>query len=240
MKLSVVIPCYNESESLRDLTYSIDKFISDEIEFILVNNGSTDDTLIEFEKLCLHKNIKIINIKKNIGYGNAIIKGLNDSRGEIVSWTHADLQTDPFDLIRGYELFKDELKTKKCIVKGRRKQRKLIDALFTFFMSIYSFLINKKWLTDINAQPKLFHRSFLKKLKNPPLDFSLDLYILYFFKLKNIKIKSFPVYFKKRKFGQAKGGGGSIKNKLMLIKRTLHYIHKLKNKNLIIHGNNNS
>ena len=64
MKLSVVIPCYNESESLRDLTNSIDKFISDEIEFILVNNGSTDDTLIEFEKLCLHKNLSEANLLK--------------------------------------------------------------------------------------------------------------------------------------------------------------------------------
>ena len=83
---------------------------------------------------------------------------------------------------------------------------------------------------DINAQPKIFHSSFLEEFENPPLDFSLDLYLIYFFKLKNIKINTFPVIFKKRKYGEAKGGG-SFKGKIKLVIRTLNYIHTLK-KNL--------
>jgi len=83
---------------------------------------------------------------------------------------------------------------------------------------------------DINAQPKIFHRSFLEEFENPPLDFSLDLYLIYFFKSKKIDVNSFPVLFNKRKYGEAKGGG-TFKGKYNLIIRTLKYIHKLK-KNL--------
>jgi hypothetical protein len=83
---------------------------------------------------------------------------------------------------------------------------------------------------DINAQPKLFHKDFLSDFVNPPMDFSLDLFIIHFFKTKKIAVNSFPVYFSKRKFGEAKGGGTLI-GKFRLIKRTLIYIHRL-NKNL--------
>jgi len=94
-------------------------------------------------------------------------------------------------------------------------------------MGIYSSIILNKWMYDINAQPKIFHRSFLNEFDNPPLDFSLDLFLIYFFKSKNIKVNSFPVLFNKREYGEAKGGG-TFKGKINLIIRTLKYIHKLK------------
>jgi hypothetical protein len=116
------------------------------------------------------------------------------------------------------------------VVKGERKKRNIIDFFFTLIMGIYSSILLKKWMYDINAQPKIFHRSFLEEFENPPLDFSLDLYLIHFFKSKNIKVKTFPVIFKNREYGEAKGGG-SFKGKIKLIIRTLNYIHKL-NKNL--------
>ena len=109
------------------------------------------------------------------------------------------------------------------------KNRNIIDSFFTFSMGVYSSVLLGKWLYDINAQPKIFHKSFLKKFKNPPLDFSLDLYVLCFFISKQIEIKTFPVFFKKRLFGESKGGG-SLKGKFKLIKRTLVYIFELKKK----------
>jgi len=227
MKLSVVIPCYNESESLAELTSKIEELITDEIEFILVNNGSTDETLKVIRRLKLHKNIRIINIKNNIGYGNGIVTGLRESKGNIISWTHADLQTSLKDVLKGYNHYKDELNNKTCIVKGERKKRNFFDSFFSFSMAIYCSIVLKKWFYDINAQPKIFHRSFLRKFNNIPLDFSLDLYVLYFFQTTNLSVKSFPVYFNKRKYGNSKGGG-TLFGKIKLIKRTLKYIHKLK------------
>ncbi|MBT6170341.1 MAG: glycosyltransferase family 2 protein [Flavobacteriaceae bacterium] len=226
-KLSIIIPCYNEQSSINKLIDNCIETINEEVEILLVDNGSSDNTYKTLLNLNLPKNIVIYRIEKNIGYGNGILFGLKKAKGEILSWTHADLQTDISDVIRGFNIYEKELNKKTCIVKGERKNRNIIDSFFTFSMGVYSSVLLGKWLYDINAQPKIFHKSFLKKFKNPPLDFSLDLYILYFFISKQIEIKTFPVFFKKRLFGKAKGGG-TFKGKLRLIKRTLHYIHFLK------------
>ena len=227
MKLSIIIPCYNEKSSIEDLVKNCIENINDKMEVLLVDNGSSDNTFQVLSNLNLPKNIIPLRVEKNKGYGNGILFGLNHSRGEIVSWTHADLQTDISDVTRGYKLYKEELINKTSIVKGVRKKRNLFDFFFTFTMGIYSSIILKKWMYDINAQPKIFHRTFLDEFENAPLDFSLDLFLIHFFKNKNIKIKTFPVFFNKRKYGEAKGGG-TFKGKLKLIKRTLSYIRTLK------------
>ena len=226
MKLSIIIPCYNEGESIKILIEKCLNTINSSTEIILVDNGSNDETSKNLKNTYLPSNIKVVKIKKNIGYGNGILIGLNKARGEVLSWTHADLQTDPADIIIGYKKFKEELISKKCIVKGQRRNRNFLDSFFTICMGVYSSLILKSWLYDINAQPKIFHSSFLEKFKDPPIDFSLDLYVLYFFRFNNVQIKSIPVYFNKRKFGNAKGGG-TLKGKLQLMIRTFSYIHKL-------------
>jgi len=201
--------------------------INDDIEIIIVDNGSIDDTFKELNKSDIPKNIMPIRIDKNIGYGNGIMSGLNRANGDVLSWTHADLQTDLSDIIRGYTIHKKELLNKTCVIKGERKKRNLFDAFFTFLMGLYCSILLGKWLYDINAQPKIFHRSFLEKFEKAPLDFSLDLYVLYFFSLNKINIKSIPVFFNKRQYGVSKGGG-TLKGKFKLIKRTLSYIHHLK------------
>ena len=110
MKYSLVIPCFNEAENILPL---IDKLKNNilkkkKIEVILVNNGSTDNTLsILKDQEKKFSNIVIVNIKTNIGYGNGIISGLKKSTGNIVGWTHADLQTDPNDFLIGIDLFKE-------------------------------------------------------------------------------------------------------------------------------------
>lgn len=227
MKLSIIIPCYNEEKSLTDLLNKCHEIINDEIEIIIVNNGSSDRTYEVLKSKISRNSIKVINVKKNIGYGNGILVGLNESKGEIVSWTHADLQTDPKDVLIAYIKYKSLLLEKKVIIKGQRKNRSVFDSLFTFLMSVYTFLILRLWLFDINAQPKIFHRSFINNFKNPPIDFSLDLYLLYFFKSRKVKILSYPVFFANRQFGEAKGGG-TIKGKWRLIIRTISYIHQLR------------
>lgn len=228
MKLSIVIPCYNESDSINLLIDKLLKILKNDIEIILVDNGSTDDTYDRLLSLSLPKNIKVVKITMNLGYGNGIIQGLKSTKGEIVAWTHADLQTDPRDVIKCYEKFKEDLINKKCVVKGKRKKRSLSEQIVTLGMSLYCSVILNEKLVDINAQPKLFHRSFIDLLDSPPLDFSLDLYLLYFFKKQKIKINSIPVYFDKRLHGEAKGGGGNFFGKIRIILSTIKYANKLK------------
>ena len=65
--------------------------------------------------------------------------------------------------------------------------RSILDVFFTNGMSMLVGLLFKYKLSDINAQPKIFHRNFLSLLSNPPVDFSLDLYLLLTAKTNNYK-----------------------------------------------------
>jgi glycosyltransferase involved in cell wall biosynthesis len=235
MKLSVIIPCYNESENLPLVFSRLKKIVGKrkDIEIILVNNGSTDDSEKVFKKeLTKDKNkiFKLSLVKVNKGYGYGILYGLKNATGDVLSWTHADMQTDPKDVLDAFELYKKQ-NDKKIFIKGKRKNRALLEFFFTFGMQIVTLSILKIYLNDINAQPKLFSKEFFNKfLKNDaPHDFSLDLYAMYQAKKNGYKILTIPVYFAKRQYGEAKGGGGgSWKNRIKLIKRTFRYIFRLK------------
>lgn len=240
IKLSIVIPCYNESGSLPRLFESCrDACLRrNDIQLVFVNNGSKDDTQILMNKLLKQLNYpfsKLVQVPINQGYGFGILQGLAQADGQILAWTHADLQTDPLDVILAYERYLDELNSNTCIVKGERKGRNIFDNVFTAGMSLISSLLLGVKLRDINAQPKIFHRDFMKNMQYAPNDFSLDLYLLFIASKNKIKINSFPVIFCDREYGIAKGGG-SLKGKYKLIKRTLKYILKLRQD--IINGNN--
>ena len=94
-------------------------------------------------------------------------------------------------------------------------------------MSLFSSLVLRKTLIDINAQPKLFHRSLYNLMEYPPNDFSLDLYIYYLALTNNYRLNTISVSYRKRMYGEAKGGG-VLKTKWLLTIRTFKYILKLK------------
>ena len=229
--LSVVVPCYNEEENIPLIISKFEEIIlafEGEIEVILVNNGSTDNSKNVFDEKTRGstQNIKVLNIRQNIGYGHGIVSGLNIAKGDVLAWTHADLQTDPKDVVSAYLEFKKH-NDSDIVVKGKRRNRNPIDAFFTWGMQVYSTLILNTRLNDINAQPKLFSNTFFKThMANAPMDFSLDLFLLYKGEIHG-EIKTIDVFFKKRMYGEAKGGG-TFKGKLKLISRTFSYIHSLK------------
>ena len=239
INLSIVIPCYNESGSLPGLFESCRNACQhmNDIQFVFVNNGSNDDTQIMMNQLLKqldHPFSKSVQVPINQGYGFGILQGLAQADGQILAWTHADLQTDPLDVILAYERYRDELNANTCLVKGERIGRNFFDNVFTAGMSLISSLLLRVKLWDINAQPKIFHRDFMENMKYAPNDFSLDLYLLYIASKNKLKINSFQVIFSKREYGTAKGGG-TLKGKYKLIKRTLKYILELRQD--IINGN---
>ena len=130
-------------------------------------------------------------------------------------------------MLEAYKIYKAHPRYPHCILKGRRVGRNFFDAMFTAGMSLLSTVLLRVPLSDVNAQPKMFHRNFLKKLPNPPQDFSLDLYLLYQARIHKYPILEHDVHFGERLYGESKGGG-TLKGKLKLIQRTLKYMLKLK------------
>jgi glycosyltransferase involved in cell wall biosynthesis len=234
-QLSIVIPCFNEAKNLEKLFSRLQTattMVDVPIEFVLVNNGSQDNSQEILTKLIETSNnpsIKLVKIKVNQGYGYGIWTGLQSASGDFVGWTHADLQTDILDTVDGFQKLRASPKPEHSILCGRRMLRPLLDRFFTQGMAVISSLVLGVWLTDINAQPKIFHRSFLKKMVDPPMDFSLDLYLLWLARKENLQTIEQPVFFAKREFGEAKGGG-TFQGKIRLTIRTWKYIFELRRK----------
>ncbi|HVE44357.1 MAG TPA: glycosyltransferase family 2 protein [Gammaproteobacteria bacterium] len=231
--LSIVMPCYNEEKNLPFIFNKLKNIVTDrdDIEIVLVDNGSKDNSAAVFQDLIQKTNspfFKVITVSHNQGYGHGILSGLAAATGDVLAWTHADMQTDPNDVLKAYDLYKTQ-QTQPCLVKGKRYKRAFLDAAFSFGMQLIANRVLKTALDDINAQPKLFSRQFYETQikKNAPLDFSLDLFLLYQAHKNQLNIIHLPVFFNKRVYGEAKGGG-SLKNKYKLTKRTLNYIFSLK------------
>ncbi len=126
MKLSVVVPCYNEGKSINEFYEKLkseldEKKISHEI--IMVNDGSEDDTndfLISLNEK--DKNVKIITFSRNFGKEAAMFAGLKEARGKYVAIMDADLQHTPQMLTQMYDKLMDDPKYDiVCAYKSNRK-----------------------------------------------------------------------------------------------------------------------
>ena len=234
--LSVIIPCYNEAKNIPLILARLREVLEkrDDVEIVLVDNGSQDDSGLVFSHQLASYDparFRLVTVSVNNGYGYGILSGLAQAAGATLAWTHADMQTDPADVLMAFDRYKDKLDANECIVKGKRRNRALPDALFTLGMQVFVLFVLRVSLDDINAQPKIFSRRFYDQFitASAPQDFSLDLFLLYQARANGFKILTVPVVFAPRLFGEAKGGG-SWKTKLRLIRRTISYIFCLKRK----------
>ena len=228
MKLSVVVPCYNEALNIPLILQRFAAVIHrPDVEVILVDNGSTDRSAQVLQELIpRYPFAKTVRVPENQGYGYGILEGLKLAQGTWVGWTHADMQTDPQDVIKALELAQ-KAAGPYVFVKGSRKGRCVFDNLFTWGMGVFETFLLKTWLWDINAQPNIFSRHLLDTWTHPPFDFSLDLFALYQAKKQGYSIIRFPVLFPKRVHGQSHWNTG-LEAKWKFIKRTLAFSFQLK------------
>ncbi len=200
MKLSLVIPCYNEAANLPILVPRCRAVCeAGDNEVVLVDNGSSDFTpAILKDLLAGVRGIRHVRIEQNMGYGFGILCGLRAARGDILAWTHADLQTDPLDAVRGLSLFDKASDPTRLFVKGRRRDLSIADTILTLGLSTFETVLLRCPLFDIGAQPTMFPRAFFKTWHKPPYDFSLDLYAYYLAKRAGLELARFPVRFCER------------------------------------------
>ncbi len=229
MKCSLIIPCYNEASSLpKLLELCKDLGARDDMEVILVDNGSTDNSPQVFADLMPnYPGCRVVRVEVNQGYGYGILMGLRAADGDLLGWTHADLQADPQDILAGLKLFEDN--GPDIYVKGKRYGRPFMDIIFTIGMSIFETLLLGKRFWDINAQPNLFSRSFFEQWSNPPSDFSLDLYVYHAARVAGLRVFRFPVFFGQREHGVSNWNVNWV-SKWKFIRRTIEFSLELRKK----------
>ena len=145
-KISVVVPCYNEEESLPLFYQEMERvrkqdFENVEFEYIFVDDGSKDNTLKEMKELYVQDNkVRYISFSKNFGKEAAILAGLEAATGDYVTLMDADLQDPPSMLRKMYDIIKDEGYDN---VGTRRVSRKGEPPIRSFFAHIFYKIINK-------------------------------------------------------------------------------------------------
>ncbi len=228
--LSIVIPCFNEKDNLSLILERFKSVVTrDDIEVVLVDNGSTDGTQNELNRLLPnYPFVRLVTVPSNEGYGHGILTGLRSAKGEFLAWTHADMQTDPMDVVKALEIAEKQSDPTQVYVKGNRRGRSIFDTFFTVGMSFFELFVMWKWLWDINAQPNLFHRSLFDDIgSDAPKDFALDLFFLYKAKSADLEIFRFPVRFPERIHGHSKWNT-SLSAKWKFIRRTMTFSWKLR------------
>lgn len=150
-KISIIVPCYNEEESLPLFYDEICKVASEfkkvDFEFIFVNDGSKDKTLnIARDLSKKDKRVRYISFSRNFGKEAAILAGLEYSTGDYVAMMDADLQDPPSLLFEMYDGIKNE--GYDCVAT-RRVSRKGEPPIRSFFAKCYYWLINKISKTPI-------------------------------------------------------------------------------------------
>ena len=152
MKLSLIIPCYNEAENVRAFHDAVLQAFSDccyDYELIFVDDGSRDATLYNLKKLYAENEIpmKVISLSRNFGKEAAIYAGLEHASGDYITLIDADLQQRP-EIARDMVAYLDENPDYDMVAayQDRRGEGKVL----SFFKKAFYSIINK--LSDVNLQ----------------------------------------------------------------------------------------
>lgn len=140
--LSIVVPCFNEEESVEIFFKEIQKVLADQnYEIIYINDGSSDNTLKEIKKLANeNSNIKYISFSRNFGKESAIYAGLKNASGDLVCLIDVDLQHPP-SLIP--EMIETIFNEDYDVVAARRVSRKGEPAIKSFFSHSFYKIFNR-------------------------------------------------------------------------------------------------
>lgn len=168
-EFSIIIPVYNEDESLAELIARIaDAFkkFGHTYEILFIDDGSTDGSLELLKKYSRdHKNIHVISFRKNLGKSPALTVGFEHSKGDCILTMDADLQDDPENIAT---LFEKMESGKFDLVSGWRKERQdsLLKKLSSkLFNNIIIPVLFKVKFHDMNCGLKLYKKSFAKELR---------------------------------------------------------------------------
>jgi len=219
IEFSLVIPCYNESKNIPHIIKRCKSLLKlRNFELILVNNGSSDNTNKVFKRYKSLKKLKFIKIKKNIGFGNGIMSGIQSSKGKIIGYTHADRQTDPNDFYKCIKKIQNN-HYNKIFYKGYRINKlkngwSWFDIFLTTSQSLFQSCMLLCPMIDIHAQPNIFSKNLIKNIKYFPKDFQIDTFFYYLAKKKNFVIRRQKVNFNKKFRGYGEGNNDSFIKKI--------------------------
>jgi glycosyltransferase involved in cell wall biosynthesis len=206
MKLSIIIPVYNEEKTILEIIKQVKKSKIRQVkkEIIIVDDGSFDNTPNLLKKI-KDKSIKIILSKENRGKGASIKKGLGYCTGDIILIQDADLEYNPQEYEKLIEpIIKDEYKiVYGSRLKGKNKRGKLAFFIGGILVTLVTDLLFFAKLTDEPTCYKVFHKEVIHILNNAQADrFEWEPEVTAKLLRKGYKIKEVPISYSARLKGK--------------------------------------
>ncbi len=203
MYLSVIIPCFNETERIEKTLRSVDAYLRQqpfEYEIIVVNDGSTDDTVKHvFFLQSVVRNVRLIDHKENRGKGWAVHEGMLAAKGEVALFMDADNSTTIDQIEPMLEAMNDGF---DVVIGSRRMPNSLIAVhqplLRDLLGGIFRFLVRRALdldLYDSQAGFKLFNRKARAEIfpRQTIFGWTFDADLLAIARARNLKIKEMPI-----------------------------------------------
>ncbi len=204
MKLSVIMPVYNEKETVREIIRRVMDLSVDK-ELVIVDDGSTDGTR-DMLKEIKDPDIKVLFHEKNRGKGAAIRTGLREVTGELTVIQDADLEYDPRDYL---VLLEPILSGEAEVVYGSRFRGEHSDfsSLHWWgnkFLTLTTNLLYRSHLSDMETCYKLFKTDVFRSIRFHADRFNFEPEITAKLLRRRVKIVEVPISYTGRKFAEGK------------------------------------
>ena len=161
MKISIIIPAYNEEEGIDKVISELKETVDQEYEIIVVNDGSTDQTENILKQI---DNVKVINHLKNRGYGASLKTGVKNAQGEYILIIDGD-GTYPVNeipkllkYVNNYDMVSGMRKGKNFDARWFYSQR-----LAKFILKKIASYVTKTKIPDINCGLRIFKKEIIEK-----------------------------------------------------------------------------
>lgn len=213
MKLSLVVPCYNEEANVKRFFDEVNKVFENKVEnfeFVFVNDGSKDETYPELKKLYKensNSDIQVLSFSRNFGKEAAIYAGLSNAKGDMVCIIDADLQQRPEVVLEMLgEMERDDSLDCVAAYQENRKESKTLSGLKSAFYKV----INK--ITDVDF---VNGASDFRLLKRTMVDAILEMTEYHrfskgIFSWVGFNTKYIPYTVEERQFGETKWSYGKL------------------------------
>ncbi len=208
MKISVLIPCYNEEETIEKIVNKILDLKDLDLEIIIVDDYSTDSSRNIIQTKLKDKFDKLILNDKNFGKGYSIRKGIEAASGEVLIIQDADLEYDPKDYQKLLEPFKlgvaDVVYGSRFIGSDQKRVLYFWHTVGNKFLTLFSNIFTNLNLTDMEVGYKAFKMDVIKNINLKENRFGFEPEITAKISKKSLRVYEIGISYFGRKYSEGK------------------------------------